>query len=277
MTDTLPLFTFLTGNPDNLVGGDPASMTDIQGPLYDIRDWLNAQLKPIVDAAVVAATYQSGDLKATASPLNPPAGWLLCDGAEVSRTIYADLFAALTATGGTLPWGPGNGSTTFTLPDLRGRVPVNAGIGTNLSARTVGDHGGEERHSLAVNELAAHKHTVNDPGHNHGNGATGYYNGDHRHGTGAAGWWFMEADRPVMAWSGSSTADSSKNYEQIIASDITKPSIGSEQTTGLNNVTLNHYHSITPASTGISLNDTGNGDTHENMPPFAVVNWIVKT
>lgn len=44
-----------------------------------------------------------------------PTGWLKCNGAAISRTTYADLFAALGTT-----FGAGNGSTTFNLPDLRG-------------------------------------------------------------------------------------------------------------------------------------------------------------
>lgn len=51
-----------------------------------------------------------------------PEGWLLCDGRTVSRTTYAALFTAI----GTI-YGAGNGSTTFTLPDLRNRVPAGAG------------------------------------------------------------------------------------------------------------------------------------------------------
>jgi len=47
----------------------------------------------------------------------PPSGWLLCNGAAVSRTTYADLFAAVGTT-----YGVGDGSTTFNLPDLRGRM-----------------------------------------------------------------------------------------------------------------------------------------------------------
>lgn len=57
----------------------------------------------------------------------PPAGWLLCDGSAVSRTTYATLYAAIGDT-----WGAGNGSTTFNLPDLRGRTVV--GVDSNGSA-----------------------------------------------------------------------------------------------------------------------------------------------
>ena len=54
---------------------------------------------------------------------NAPNGWLLCDGSAVSRTTFASLFAVLTANGTTFPYGSGDGSTTFNLPDLRGRFP----------------------------------------------------------------------------------------------------------------------------------------------------------
>jgi microcystin-dependent protein len=51
-----------------------------------------------------------------------PTGYLLCDGSAVSRSTYADLFAILSTT-----YGSGNGSTTFNLPDFRGRVQMGAG------------------------------------------------------------------------------------------------------------------------------------------------------
>lgn len=54
-----------------------------------------------------------------------PSGYLLCDGSAVSRTTYADLFAAI----GTR-WGAGDGSTTFNVPDMRSRVPMGALGGT---------------------------------------------------------------------------------------------------------------------------------------------------
>lgn len=67
---------------------------------------------------------------------SPPAGWLNCNGTAVSRSTYAALFAAI----GTA-YGPGDGSTTFQLPNLCGRVGVGAGSGSaawNSSAVDVG-------------------------------------------------------------------------------------------------------------------------------------------
>jgi microcystin-dependent protein len=58
-----------------------------------------------------------------------PTGWLLCDGAAVSRTTYAALFAVISTT-----YGVGNGSTTFNVPDLVNRVPIGSGDLYSLAA-----------------------------------------------------------------------------------------------------------------------------------------------
>ena len=63
-----------------------------------------------------------------------PEGWLLCDGSAVSRTTYAALYAAIGTT-----YGAGNGSTTFTLPDLRGRVPAGANASNALASKAGAD------------------------------------------------------------------------------------------------------------------------------------------
>jgi microcystin-dependent protein len=82
-----------------------------------------------------------------------PAGWLLCDGSAVSRQTYAGLFAVLGTT-----WGAGDGSTTFNLPDIRGRAPIGAGQGSGLTNRALGQTGGTETHALTIAELPAHTH-----------------------------------------------------------------------------------------------------------------------
>lgn len=79
-----------------------------------------------------------------------PTGWLLCNGATISRTTYAALFAVLGTT-----YGAGDGSTTFALPDMRGRVGV--GIGAN-GVTTLGQTGGEQTHVLTVTEMPNHSH-----------------------------------------------------------------------------------------------------------------------
>lgn len=83
---------------------------------------------------------------------NAPDGWLICDGSAISRTDYADLFSIIGTT-----YGTGDGSTTFNIPNLKGRVPV--GLDTSdTSFDTLGETGGEKTHQLTTNELPSHRH-----------------------------------------------------------------------------------------------------------------------
>jgi microcystin-dependent protein len=79
-----------------------------------------------------------------------PRGWALCDGQLLPINQNQALFSLLGTTYG------GNGQTTFALPDLRGRSPVNPG--TQI---TLGERGGEENHTLTTPEMPAHTHPVN--------------------------------------------------------------------------------------------------------------------
>lgn len=90
--------------------------------------------------------------------LNMGDGWLLADGSEVSRTTYAALFTEI----GTR-YGAGDGSTTFNLPDIRGRSPLGAGQGSQGGSLTNRDintkYVGEENHALTADENGPHDHT----------------------------------------------------------------------------------------------------------------------
>lgn len=99
-------------------------------------------------------SFQSGFIQLTATT-STPTGWLVCDGSAVSRTTYADLFAAIDTA-----YGPGNGTTTFNLPDLQGRVPMGSGAGSGLTSRALGDSDGEETHTLTVSEMPSHSHNL---------------------------------------------------------------------------------------------------------------------
>lgn len=113
---------------------------------------LQAATKQYVDSAA-AGSSPSGALvmwpTATA-----PTGWLLCNGAAVSRATYAALFAVIGTT-----FGSGDGSTTFNLPDYRDRMPIGAS--------TISSIGGTGGSKDAI--VVSHTHTasVTDPGHNH--------------------------------------------------------------------------------------------------------------
>jgi hypothetical protein len=90
-----------------------------------------------------------------------PAGYLTCDGTDVSRTTYAALFAAIGTS-----WGVGDGSTTFNLPDLRGRfmrgVDGGAGNDPDAAGRTALNGGatGDNVGSYQNDDVGPHDHPI---------------------------------------------------------------------------------------------------------------------
>lgn len=184
----------------------------------------------------------SGMLVPFAGPTEPT-GWLFCFGQLISRTTYAGLFSAIGTT-----YGVGDGSTTFALPDLRGRAIAgldNMGgsdAGRLDWANTLGTTGGAQTHTLTESELASHTHTQN--AHNHG-----ITDPTHRH------------------------AIVTKDYAGGFANEpLTKGLYGSTGST------VTEY-----AATGISINNatatnqnTGGGAAHNNMQPTILLNYIIK-
>lgn len=83
-----------------------------------------------------------------------PTNWLLCDGRAISRTEYALLFSIIGTT-----YGVGDGSTTFNLPNLKGRVPVGVDS-SQTEFDTLGETGGEKTHTLTIAEMPNHKHRI---------------------------------------------------------------------------------------------------------------------
>lgn len=84
-----------------------------------------------------------------------PNGYLPCDGSAVSRTTYAALFAQIGTT-----HGPGDGSTTFNVPDSRRRTTVgDGGAGTATLGNAVGNTGGTEDHTLTTGQIPPHQHS----------------------------------------------------------------------------------------------------------------------
>jgi microcystin-dependent protein len=85
-----------------------------------------------------------------------PRGWAFCDGQLMSIQSNTALFSILGTTYG------GNGTTTFALPDLRGRVAVHAGTGAGpgLSPVALGQSAGSPTHTLTINEMPSHNHSM---------------------------------------------------------------------------------------------------------------------
>jgi microcystin-dependent protein len=87
-----------------------------------------------------------------------PAGWALCDGSLLSISQYQALFSLLGVMFG------GNGTTTFGLPDLRGRTPVGMGSGPNLTPITQGELAGNETVRMSTLQMPSHTHVLSVAG-----------------------------------------------------------------------------------------------------------------
>lgn len=224
------------------------------------------------------ATVPAGTLLPYAGSSSPDAElWLLCDGSEVSRSTYSKLFGVLGTT-----YGGGNGTTTFNIPDMRGRVAMGAdnmgttrgaaGRVTSNSAR--GQGAGEQTHTLSNTEMPTHKHTLSDPGHAHGVSDPGHAHGvsdpSHSHttpftdalnsggeGPGYANVQEYAGPSPVPIWSGTVPINASTTGIGIDGA-----------TTGVG---------VNSATTGISMENTGSGGAHNNLQPYLTHNYIIKT
>ena len=132
-----PAYTLDTGR---LVIGDGTGGADIIPTGAEVTQM-------ILDAfAATLADARRGTIAAYAGS-TAPIGTMLCDGAAVSRTTYAALFALI----GT-KYGIGNGSTTFNLPNLKGRVPVGMDA-LQSEFDTLGETGGAKTHTLTQAQL----------------------------------------------------------------------------------------------------------------------------
>jgi microcystin-dependent protein len=193
-----------------------------------------------------------------------PALHLMCFGQAVSRSTYAALFAVTSTT-----FGAGDGSTTFNLPDCRGRVVAgkddmggaSANRLTNLSGGLDGDvlgaTGGAESNTLAEANLPSHTHSFS---------ATTDSQGAHTHllivDATSTSWPALNSGNSVIRWSGFGTG---AGNEAQLAGNASTPDIGLSASGGT------HTHSVS----GTSGTGSGSGTAHNNVQPTIVFNKII--
>lgn len=171
-----------------------------------------------------------------------PTDYLLCDGSAVSRTTYADLFGIIGTT-----FGPGNGSTTFNVPDLRGRYPF--GVSTSGTGNTLGATFGTIDH---VHTGPSHTHTIASHTHTITHTHTVPYNG-----------WTTQENTPPLAGilqAGGSGIGSETAVTQATASQNSGGSSAANS-----------------GSTALTTDAEGTGNTGTANPPSLAVNFIIKT
>ncbi len=269
--DTPGLFVTSSGNAVGIGTNQPHARLDVSGNAL-IQDTLTVQgvvnvssnrvtnvgtpsassdaaTKDYVDSSISSA-LPSGSVIAYAGS-SAPGGWLVCNGAEVSRATYANLFSALGTT-----YGAGNGTTTFNLPDLRGRVVLGVGQGSGLSNRSLASNYGTENAQLAVENLPSHvhsidhNHTINDPGHSHASSVPpGSFGLIRRSSSG-------EAVTPTATDDGGSGSEPDVN---------TTPAAIPSTTTG-----------ITVNAVSANSGATGSGTAFSIVQPAIALNYIVK-
>jgi microcystin-dependent protein len=258
-----------TGTPQ-IVHGDGSPEGRLfapQGSMYLRRD--NSSASSTIYVKTTGVTFSIGwipiSTDAGAAPTGtiqmyggasaPSASWLLCDGSAKSRALYADLFGVI----GTA-YGAGDGSSTFNVPDLRGRVGVGfAASGGHTDVSTLGLNEG----SALANRRPRHphSHTLTLPNHGHSD-TIGFSDSGHSHGASS------DEARHLTGGSGGSGSDYSD------ATDGGPPGIS--VATGYAN--LSKSGSVGNPTSNPSIGGAiGASGVANDAPAYVVVNYLIKT
>jgi microcystin-dependent protein len=228
-------------------------------------------LQARVEELETRTVFQIGSVQEFAGSIGAiPNGFLLCDGAAISRTTYSALFARI----GT-KFGAGDNSTTFNLPNLIGKF-VKGG-----TEATRGDAGGSNAFVLDLTHLPAHSHNITVDatvastvsGNTANDGAHGHYNVGSRGsgGSGYLGLQIIEVDN-TDDWTGTvanSVGMFSSPPPSGAALGYTTPNYGSSHQHGFSFNLPAHSHTATAASVGA-------GQAFDNQPSFVTLLKIIR-
>lgn len=203
-----------------------------------VREWDEVAVPDIQAPAAAAEVPVGGMLPYAGSAA--PTGYLLCDGAAVSRTTYAALYA-VTGTA----FGAGNGTTTFNLPDMRGRFPL--GVAASGTGATRGGTGGAIDHVHAgpshTHTVAAHSHTM-----------------AHTHTVSRDGW-------------GGALVAGASTSGRLLAGDGAATNLTHAQ----NNLTSGGSSAANTGTQALTTDAGGTANTGSANPPFCAIHFIIKT
>ena len=185
-----------------------------------------------------------------------PEGWLLCDGSAVSRDTYATLFDVIGTT-----YGVGDGSTTFNVPNLSGRVVIGPS-----QSHALGSTGGSETVTLVESELPSHSHEV--PKHGHANTIAAKTPS-----------FSHSITQAVFKYTGTGTAkagsgNDGKLYTSTSSSTATRSTNASISAHAAANCTMSGAIANKAAFTS---NANGGGLAHNNMQPYLPLTFIICT
>lgn len=206
----------------------------------------------VLDALSPAGSvFSTGDLKPFAGGTAPD-GWLVCDGSEVSRVGFPNLFSVISTT-----WGAGDGTNTFNLPDLRDRTLVGAS-----ATKPLGATGGAESTVLTIAQLPAHNHDVHDPGHLHD-----VTDPEHAHGI----------TDPEHAHTAEVSGTANLGLDSGISGTTAVPGSTGSSPTGISVNSGPTGVTVNAAETGVTTLDAGGGEPVSILPPYAAVTYLIKT
>lgn len=190
---------------------------------------------------------------------------VICDGRQLSRSTYSALFALIGTT-----FGAGNGSTTFNIPNMIGRMPFGVD-----GAVLLGNSGGAKTVALVLAELAAHAHTQAAhahvvASHAHSTPAHSHTGGSHTHPVDGVGRFAVRNDLAQINVLNDNGGSGSSGVN-IGAGSGGGAAVTSTLAAGTTGVAAPATDSVTPV-----INSAGSGTAHQNMPPYLGVNFAMR-